>query len=433
MTMSVGQTFPANSFARTDAEPDADKEAQSGAAFADLLSTKAKPAGDGKKAAPAKHEAAGSPLDFAQADDADLVSVIHLIGKKAAIAEKAEERSASNSAADEEQPQPVREKLPELISLQQLGALPAQPNQAPQVGRSKTANDTATSSGQSGTASTPPLEENPAQVDARTSVAGQDSTGRSIQPQILPDTSRAPDETVAIDAPGTTMPSGTKQGLSNLLDDSAPAAKTTPEPRSAAEKHAASGDFTIKGQQSFPAPAPQPISSTGAALVTALDGGLRQAPATHAALLQQSQTVAVPTHILKIELHPAELGSVIANLRLSGQQLSVEIRPETHEAHRRLSADTEALTKSLRSLGFDIDSVTILQPSVAVTAAARADGPASMNQAGRDQPSFQPGGSDGRGDGSAGQQSGRNRNHDAQEAARSAPAVRERGDGDLFI
>lgn len=432
MTMSVGQTFPANSFARTDAEPDTDKEAQSGAAFADLLSTKAKPTGDGKKAALAKHEAAGSPPDAERVDDADLVSVIHLIGKKAAIAEKAEGQSANDSAAHEEQPQP-RDKLPELISLQQLGALPAQPNQAPQVVRGKASNDTATRSAQSATASTLPLEEKPVSLDLRTSVTDRDSADRSIQPRILSDISRAPNETVATDVPGTTMPSRTKQGLPGLLDDGATAAKIAPEPRSAADKHAASGDFTVRGQQSFPAPAPQPISSTGAALVTALDSGLRQAPATHAAVLQQAQTVAVPTHILKIELHPAELGSVVASLRLSGQQLSVEIKPETHEAHRRLSADTEALTKSLRSLGFDIDSVKILQPSVAVTAAARADGTASMNPAGRDQSSFQPGGSDGRGDGSSGQQSGRNRNHDAQEAARSAPAVRERGSGDLFI
>lgn len=431
MTMSVGQTFPATAFTRDGAEPGAEKDPQPGGGFAELLSTKAKPTGDGKKAALAKHEAAGSPPDAEQAEDADLLSVIHLIGKKAAIAEEAEARKANDSSAHEEQPQP-RDKLPELISLQQLGALPAQPNQAPQVSRGKAANDTATRSAQSATASTLPLEENPVSLELRTSAAGQDSE-QSVQPQILPDTSRAPDETVATDVPGKTMPSGTRQGLSGLLGGEAISGKIAPEPRSAADKHAASADFTVRGQQSFPAPAPQPISTTAAALVTALDSGLRQAPANHAALLQQTQTVAVPAHILKIELHPAELGSVIASLRLSGQQLSVEIKPETHEAHRRLSADTEALTKSLRSLGFDIDSVTILQPSVAVTAAARADGPASMNPAGRDQSSFQPGGSDGRGDGSAGQQSGRNRNHDAQEAARSAPAVRERGSGDLFI
>ena len=48
----------------------------------------------------------------------------------------------------------------------------------------------------------------------------------------------------------------------------------------------------------------------------------------------------------KIELHPAELGMVTASLRLSGEQLSIEIRPENHEAHRRLSSDSDAIMTS---------------------------------------------------------------------------------------
>ena len=82
--------------------------------------------------------------------------------------------------------------------------------------------------------------------------------------------------------------------------------------------------------------------------------------------------------MLKIELHPAELGMVTASLRLSGEQLSIELKPETHDAYRRLSTDSEAIVKSLRGLGFEVDKVTILQPSVAVPAATRTDATASL-------------------------------------------------------
>ncbi|TGS61917.1 flagellar hook-length control protein FliK, partial [Mesorhizobium sp. M1C.F.Ca.ET.176.01.1.1] len=74
---------------------------------------------------------------------------------------------------------------------------------------------------------------------------------------------------------------------------------------------------------------------------------------------------------LKIELHPSELGSVTASLRLSGEQLSIEMKPETHEAYRRLTTDSDAIVKSMRSLGFDVDKVTILQPSIAAHAATK--------------------------------------------------------------
>ncbi|MGT2464330.1 flagellar hook-length control protein FliK [Mesorhizobium atlanticum] len=91
--------------------------------------------------------------------------------------------------------------------------------------------------------------------------------------------------------------------------------------------------------------------------------------------------------MLKIELHPSELGSITASLRLSGEQLSIEMKPETHEAYRRLTTDSDAIVKSMRSLGFDVDKVTILQPSIATHAASRVDANSAMPMStGRDQP-----------------------------------------------
>ncbi|RVB13857.1 flagellar hook-length control protein FliK, partial [Mesorhizobium sp. M7A.F.Ca.CA.004.05.1.1] len=107
-------------------------------------------------------------------------------------------------------------------------------------------------------------------------------------------------------------------------------------------------------------------------------------------------------------------------------------------AYRRLSADSEAIVKSLRGLGFEVDKVTILQPSVAVPATTRADATAPMTAAtGRDPASFQPGNS-GSGNGGAGgqqpgQQSSGKRNDDAQDYGRGTSPARERAGSDIFI
>ena len=186
------------------------------------------------------------------------------------------------------------------------------------------------------------------------------------------------------------------------------------------------GRVDIVAEQSYPAPAQNPMSQTTSVLVAAIasDGGLRQALSTPSALSQMARSVAVPTHMLKIELHPAELGMVTASLRLAGEQLSIELKPETHEAYRRLTADSEAIVKSLRGLGFDVDKVAILQPSIAAPAATRTDASSSMPiSAGRDQPSFQPGNSSGSNAGSGSQQPGRNRSNDAQQFGRTPSPV----------
>jgi chemotaxis protein MotD len=225
-----------------------------------------------------------------------------------------------------------------------------------------------------------------------------------------------------------------------VTDMSAPEARrSAPAMKSleAAQKQASSaGRIDIVAEQSFPAPAQNPMSQTTSALIDAIasDGGLRQAVSTSSATSQTASSVAVPTHILKIELHPAELGMVTASLRLVGEQLSIELKPETHEAYRRLAADSEAIVKSLRGLGFDVDKVAIMQPSIAVPAATRTDASSSMPMsAGRDQPSFQPGNSSGNNAGSGGQQPGRNHTDDAQEFGRAASPARERAGDDLFI
>ncbi|MGX5826788.1 flagellar hook-length control protein FliK [Mesorhizobium sp. 43Arga] len=196
----------------------------------------------------------------------------------------------------------------------------------------------------------------------------------------------------------------------------------------------------VVSERSFPAPPQTPISQAALNVINAVaaDVGPQQAFSTASATTHMAGSVAVPTHVLKIELHPAELGMVTAHLRLSGEQLSIELKPETHDAYRRLSSDSEAIVKSLRGLGFEVDKVTIMQPSVAVPAATRTDATASLAAApGRDQSAFQPGNSSGGGSGAGGQQPGqqsaRGNHDDAQAHGRAASPSRERAGGDMFI
>lgn len=194
-----------------------------------------------------------------------------------------------------------------------------------------------------------------------------------------------------------------------------------------------SGSVNVVSDRSFPAPAAHPLSQTAAGVVDALAIAGNQAPASALSQLPQAGTVAHPAQILRIELHPAELGMVTASLRMSGEQLSIELKPETAEAYRHLARDSEAIVTSLRKLGLDVDSVTVIQPSIATQPAVRADaGNQSGAAAGRDAGQFQSG-TPGGGDGSGGQQSGRNRGHDGQAIDRPVPAHRERARGSLFI
>lgn len=85
---------------------------------------------------------------------------------------------------------------------------------------------------------------------------------------------------------------------------------------------------------------------------------------------------------LRIQLNPAELGVVTARLTATGQQLEVEIRVETTEARQKLNADSETILKALRSIGYDVERVTITQSS------ANTSGNSQNGASARDQ-SFQ--------------------------------------------
>lgn len=104
-------------------------------------------------------------------------------------------------------------------------------------------------------------------------------------------------------------------------------------------------------------------------------------------------------HTLKLQLNPASLGSVTAVLKLSGEDLSVEIKVQTAEAYRQIKQDNESIIKALRGQGFGVEQITVQH-------VAGPDRASSQTAQQGVQPSQQgPGSSDAQ---SSGSESGRN-------------------------
>lgn len=203
----------------------------------------------------------------------------------------------------------------------------------------------------------------------------------------------------------------------------------------AKRQDAKSERVTVVAQQNIPAPIAQPTASTatGLANLIAADPAWRAAatPAFHPLSAQPGLASA---HTLKIQLHPAELGMVTANLRLSGEHLTVELRVENGEAYRRLSADSEAIVKSLRAMGLDIDKVTIQQPQGSSSTQGRADGDsASAGFTPRDQQSFTSAHSGGNGAGAGRQHYAGNTNDGSYGSDDAASAATNAAGGGVYI
>ncbi len=64
-------------------------------------------------------------------------------------------------------------------------------------------------------------------------------------------------------------------------------------------------------------------------------------------------------HTLKLQLNPVSLGSITAVLKLSGEDLSVEIKVQTAEAYRQISDDNQSILKALRGQGFGVEQISV--------------------------------------------------------------------------
>lgn len=191
--------------------------------------------------------------------------------------------------------------------------------------------------------------------------------------------------------------------------------------------------MTVVAQQGFLAPAVASPSPTVQGLTEAIV--LSQPPRTDAAeALTGTHGDANGTRTLQIQLRPAELGMVIAQLRSTGDRLTIELKVESAEAAQRLSRENDTLVASLRAQGYEIDKVTVIQPQAAAPTPTRADvNQMATGQQSRDASSFAPGGSGSNGSGAGGQPSGRHGNGAGSTGREHAQPQTDRSGGGLFI
>jgi flagellar hook-length control protein FliK len=129
---------------------------------------------------------------------------------------------------------------------------------------------------------------------------------------------------------------------------------------------------------------------------------------------------------LKIQMHPIDLGTVTATLRLKDDELHVDLKVESGEAFRQLSDDQNAMVKALRAQGFAVDQINITFNAPSDTSAGNAGSQAG--QQGRDASGDGAAQGRGRNDNSSQQQSGER--WTGNDVTDEASAVAERGRAD---
>ncbi|GLS31321.1 chemotaxis protein MotD [Mesorhizobium albiziae] len=237
--------------------------------------------------------------------------------------------------------------------------------------------------------------------------------------------------------PGASAPEPDQQDRGRQIDRASPDQPAMPREaqREATqpEPSGASAKATVVGMQSMPAPA---VNATTAAFLEAISADAVWKPqGAEAALNLSSQARPQPgaVHSLKIQLHPAELGMVTADLRFTGEQLSVELKVESAEAYHRLSSDSETIVKAFRALGYEIDRVMIQQPHN-TSQAARADNvDANSGAPGRDPQSTFSGNAGDDGTRSGGRGYNAQGGSDGRHAEGSGATAQDRSSRGLYI
>ncbi len=150
----------------------------------------------------------------------------------------------------------------------------------------------------------------------------------------------------------------------------AEAVKQASKPRETDDRRAEIRPAAVEAKPAAPV-VQSPTVSTGAPIVDTLVAKLPLAPMASVTHVPTQSASSGPMQSLKIQLHPAELGMVTARLRVTDGQLSIEVEVETSEAHNRLSGETEAIARALRSHGISVDQVVVQAPQTQANASTR--------------------------------------------------------------
>jgi chemotaxis protein MotD len=105
------------------------------------------------------------------------------------------------------------------------------------------------------------------------------------------------------------------------------------------------------------------MGSNASNLLSAASGDRDWAAAMHpASSLSNAANVSSTGNVvntLKLQLTPDHLGTVTANMRLQGDELSIHLTVHNAAAYRELSDDSKPMLEALRAQGFNVDQVTV--------------------------------------------------------------------------
>ncbi len=111
------------------------------------------------------------------------------------------------------------------------------------------------------------------------------------------------------------------------------------------------------------------MGSNASNLLSAASGDSDWAAAMHPASSLSNAASASSTgsvvNTLKLQLTPDHLGTVTANMRLQGDELSIHLTVHNAAAYRELSDDSKPMLEALRAQGFNVDQVTVSLSSAA--------------------------------------------------------------------
>ena len=178
------------------------------------------------------------------------------------------------------------------------------------------------------------------------------------------------------------------------------------------------------------------LAQTGNSI--AVTAAIAQDPSWAAALTEAADrspdTTGKVVNTLKIQLHPIDLGTVTATLRLQGEALVVDLKVETGKAYRNLSDEQDAIVKALRGHGFSIDQVSVQLTSASDRSGGAGQGDAQAQFSGQQQAregSGRPNGGEPRYSGNAASNEGMA--HDNGQAGSLDGSGQRRGTGGVYL
>lgn len=183
------------------------------------------------------------------------------------------------------------------------------------------------------------------------------------------------------------------------------------------------------------------MGSNASNLLSAASGDREWSAAMHPASSLSNAASASSTgnvvNTLKLQLTPDHLGTVTANMRLQGDELSIHLTVHNAAAYRELSDDSRPMLEALRAQGFNVDQVTVSLSSSSDPNSNSSSGQpqANSNPQGQQQ-QLQRDGEAGRQQAQGqGQSSGRAASNDTETLNETAQApVRGSGSaGDLYL